>query len=173
MNTNRIIGANPDATRRDDWETPREVFEPLDKIFQFSLDAAASVSNNKTDLFLTEADNGLITNWSMYISAQFHSAGMTPPNLNVWLNPPYKGVEAWVEKAYCESYRGGCTVVCLLPPSVDAQWFRKVVVPYADYYWFAGRIKFDHPEEKKTQPTKGNLLAIFRPPMPTPWVRGG
>lgn len=174
MNTNRTIGANPDATRRDDYATPREIYDPIDMIFNFSLDAAASASNHKAFSYITEKQDALNMNWCAYLIADFEKRLCErPTNFNVWLNPPYKGVKAWVEKAWQETRDNNMTVVCLLPPAVDSPWFRDLVIPHAEYFWYAGRIKFVHPTEEKKGPPKGNLLAIFRPPLPNYWHRGG
>lgn len=163
VNTNRIVGANKDDERRDDWETPDEIFQPLNNIFDFQLDAAGSEANTKCPRVLTEELNALNLNWWAFcIGAEIKPT--------IWLNPPYKGAGKWVKKAYEESIKG-CTVVCLLPPSVDAKWYRDFVLPYAEIFWYAGRIKFVDPTgQKRKGPSKGNLLAIFRPPLPDCWL---
>lgn len=51
------------SRRSDEWETPQEFFQELDKEFHFDLDACASDGNHKCDMYYTAADNGLSKNW--------------------------------------------------------------------------------------------------------------
>jgi len=51
------------SSQSDEWATPKEVFELLDKEFGFTLDAAASDVNHKTDKYFTKEDNGLEKSW--------------------------------------------------------------------------------------------------------------
>jgi hypothetical protein len=80
------------SSASDEWATPQELFDRLNKIFRFNLDAAATLENAKCNEFYTKEENGLSRPW--------HG--------NVWLNPPYgRQIGAWVKKAYEEVTRGG------------------------------------------------------------------
>jgi len=60
---------------KQDWETPLDLFDPINDEFNFTLDAAASKDNTKVkDSFFTEDDDGMVKDWG---------------NNTVWLNPPY------------------------------------------------------------------------------------
>lgn len=93
----------------DEWATPAEIFDPLDREFHFTLDVCAKSWNAKTPAFFTSG--GLERSWANWVS-----------NEVVWLNPPYSNIGAWLEKAFRESVRG-VTVVALVPCSPDRHWW--------------------------------------------------
>lgn len=106
------------SSDKDNWETPQWLFDKYDSIYHFTLDAASSDKNAKTEKYYTAKENGLVQPWE----------GV------VWRNPPYgKGIGKWVQKAYEES-RNGSTVVCLLPARTDTAWFHD--------YCTKGKIEF-------------------------------
>lgn len=103
-----------------EWETPQELFDGLNVLFHFTLDAAATPENAKCRKFFTAEDDGLSKSWS---------------GEKVWCNPPYgRQIGAWVKKAYEESRNPGTTVVMLLPARTDTAWFHD--------YAFKGIVKF-------------------------------
>lgn len=51
------------SSKSDEWETPRDLFEQLDKEFGFNLDPCATEDNHKCPAFFTQNDNGLSKNW--------------------------------------------------------------------------------------------------------------
>lgn len=51
------------SSNSDEWGTPAEVYEKLDREFNFSLDPCASDENHKCDKYFTKADNGLERSW--------------------------------------------------------------------------------------------------------------
>ena len=51
------------SSRKDDWETPQELFDQLDSMFHFTLDAASSDENAKCEKHFTAEDDGLKQNW--------------------------------------------------------------------------------------------------------------
>jgi phage N-6-adenine-methyltransferase len=118
------------SSEKTDWETPDDLFERLDAIYHFGLDAAANESNTKCNAYYNEAVNGLSD------CAQWWRSG------NVWLNPPYgRAIGKWVAKAYREGMKAGCTVVCLLPARTDTKWFREYCTK-GTIYFLTGRLKF-------------------------------
>ena len=111
---------------RDDWETPQDLFDKLDKEFHFTLDAAASCDNAKCERFFSLGHDGLFQLWE----------GV------VWVNPPYgREVGKWVAKAHSE-WLSGCTVVMLLAARTDTKWFHKYIYGHAEIRFLKGRIKF-------------------------------
>ena len=76
-----------------EWETPKELFDELDREFHFNLDAAASRENAKCERFFTKDQDGLKQKWKG----------------TVWCNPPYgkKATRDWTRKAYEEFLGGG------------------------------------------------------------------
>lgn len=47
----------------DEWATPDDVFQELDKEFSFNLDPCATKDNHKCDKYYTMSENGLSQNW--------------------------------------------------------------------------------------------------------------
>lgn len=87
------------STGKDDWGTPQDLFDELNKEFHFTLDPCADDNNHKCDKYYTKEQDGLAQSW----------AGET-----VFCNPPYSrktksnaGQIAWVEKCYKEAQGGG------------------------------------------------------------------
>jgi len=107
------------SSKSNEWATPQNFFDLLNKEFGFTLDAAATSENAKCDRYFTAEENGLNQDWSNEI---------------VWLNPPYgREIGKWVEKAFSEAQKGA-TVVCLIPARTDTRYFHE--------YCFKGEIRF-------------------------------
>lgn len=51
------------SSNSDEWETPQDLFEELDKEFNFDLDVCATSDNHKCPVYFTKEDNGLTKNW--------------------------------------------------------------------------------------------------------------
>lgn len=134
--------------RRDDWETPPELFGNLNREFQFTLDAAASDANAKCSRYYTIAEDGLSMPWAGH---------------RVWCNPPYgRDVSAWVAKAAGEHAVSGTTVVLLLPARVDTAWFHDLVMPQAQLRFIRGRVYFHVDGEAVDRAPFPSLLAIYQ-----------
>lgn len=59
----------------DEWATPKEVYEMLDKEFNFTLDPCATIQNHKCKKFYVKSDNGLNKDWGgNACSATLHTA---------------------------------------------------------------------------------------------------
>ena len=110
------------------WETPPEVFDPLDAEFHFTLDPCATPETAKCARYFTEADDGLAQSWAGEV---------------VFMNPPYgREVRVWTAKAVAEVAQG-TTVVGLLPASTDLEWWhRDVVATGAEVRYIRGRVRF-------------------------------
>ena len=79
------------SSATDEWYTPIDFYNELNKEFNFNLDPCATDYNHKCAKYFTKTDNGLVQRWGGY---------------NVFCNPPYgRTIAAWVEKAYIESQR--------------------------------------------------------------------
>jgi phage N-6-adenine-methyltransferase len=116
------------ASASDEWETPREFFDAVDKVYHFDLDVCATHSNAKCGRYFTKADNGLIQKWS----------GVC------WMNPPYgREISLWVRKAYESSLDAETVVICLLPARTDTRWWHDYVIASAERIRFIrGRLRF-------------------------------
>lgn len=115
------------SSDRHDWETPPEVFDPLNEEFGFDLDVCATRDNSKCPSFFSPEDDGLAQSWVGNIC---------------WMNPPYgREIGHWVEKAHNEANLG-TTVVALLPARTDTRWFHDHIYGYAEIRFIKGRIRF-------------------------------
>ena len=77
----------------DEWGTPQELYDTLNKEFQFQLDPCSSKENHKAPLYYTKEDNGLAQDWG---------------KMRVFINPPYgREIGKWVKKAYEHAQGGG------------------------------------------------------------------
>lgn len=131
------------SSESDDWATPQDVFDSINKVFQFSLDVCASPKNAKCDEFYTVVEDGLKQPW-------FGS---------VWMNPPYgRTIGLWMKKAY-ESSNAGATVVCLIPARTDTRWWHEYAMR-GEIVFLRGRLKFGG---AKTNAPFPSALVVFRP----------
>ena len=111
--------------KKVDYETPPEIFDPLDREFGFTLDVAANDENAKCERYFTEREDGLLQPWS----------GVC------WMNPPFgRTMKKWVKKAFDE-WKRGVTVVCLLPSRTNTAWWHDWVV-HGEVRFIRGEVKF-------------------------------
>lgn len=130
------------------WETPPEIFEPLHREFDFTLDPCAAPETAKCAKFFTEADNGLERDWSGH---------------RVYMNPPYGAeIYAWTRKARREAEKGAL-VVGLLPASTDLAWWHDDVVGHADVRYLRGRVRFLTGGPYRASGFFASVIVIWRP----------
>ena len=116
------------SSKTNEWSTPQDFFDELDKEFNFTLDPCATSENAKCTKYFTVEDDGLKQDWSNDI---------------VFMNPPYgRDIKYWIKKAYEESLNGA-TVVCLIPSRTDtAYWHNYIFGKADDIRFIKGRLKF-------------------------------
>lgn len=131
-------------SKRQDWETPDEIFKPLEKEFGINLDVCATRENSKCELFCDKEIDGLKQDWSIA-----HAC---------WMNPPFGEQGKWVKKAFEESRRGA-TVVCLLPSRTNTNWWHDYCMK-GEIRFIRGRPKFKGAKHGLPQPL---AIVIFRP----------
>ena len=51
------------SSKTDIWETPKDLFDTLNKEFNFTLDVCALPENAKCEKYYTPENNGLSQNW--------------------------------------------------------------------------------------------------------------
>ena len=51
------------SSKSNEWATPQDFFDELDKEFHFNLDPCATNENHKCDKYFTKEDDGLAQNW--------------------------------------------------------------------------------------------------------------
>ena len=116
------------SSKTNEWSTPQDFFDELDKEFNFTLDPCSTSENAKCAKYFTVEDDGLKQDWS---------------NDVVFMNPPYgREIKHWIKKAYEESLNGA-TVVCLIPSRTDTTYWHDYIFGKAyDIRFVRGRLKF-------------------------------
>lgn len=129
----------------DEWYTPIDFYNELNKEFNFNLDPCATDINHKCAKYFTKEDNGLLQSWGGY---------------NVFCNPPYgRVINAWVEKAYNESKKDNTLIVMLLPARTDTKWFHNFIYHKAEIRFIKGRLKFGGCKNSAPFPS---MLVIYK-----------
>jgi site-specific DNA-methyltransferase (adenine-specific) len=132
------------SAEKDDWSTPRELFEELDQEFGFTLDPCCSDFNHKTPRYYTVADDGLAQSWH----------GET-----VFMNPPYSAVDEWMAKARQEG-ENGATVVALVPSRTDVGWFWEHA-RFGEIRFVRGRLRFVDDEGNTGPAPFPSVVVVF------------
>lgn len=117
---------------KDEWRTPKWLFDALDNEFRFILDPAATENNTLCEWYFDKEEDGLRSPWFG----------------NVFVNPPYSQLKKWVEKGYEEARNNKKVerVVMLVPARSDTQaWWRYIRL--GEVRFLPGRLKFNLPDE--------------------------
>ena len=129
------------TSKTDDWATPQDFFNELNKEFNFTLDVCASEENAKCAQYFTKEIDGLKQEW--------HGT--------CFMNPPYgREISKWMEKAYKSSLEGA-TVVCLVPSRTDTKWWHEYAMK-GQIRFIKGRLKFGNSKNSAPFPS---ALVIF------------
>lgn len=113
------------SSNKTDWQTPPDIFEPLHREFDFTIDAAASAENALCARYWTIEDDALSKSWA---------------GERVWCNPPYGREQVdWIEKA---AQREADIAVLLIPARTDTAVWHDFIFPLAEVRFRRGRIKF-------------------------------
>lgn len=130
------------SSKKEDWETPQDLFDELNREFHFTVDVASSDDNYKVKKHYTNKENGLLQNWD---------------NEVVWCNPPYgRQIEDWVRKAF---YSRAKTVM-LIPARTDTKWFHEYIYNknFVKIRFLKGRLKFGNSKNSAPFPS---MIVIF------------
>lgn len=129
------------SSKSDNWETPIEIFNELNKEFQFTFDVCADENNKKCDRYFTKEIDGLKQSWE---------------GQRVWCNPPYgREVGKWVKKCSEE----GNVCVMLIPARTDTKWFHEYIYGKAEIRFLKGRLKFGGCKNAAPFPS---MVVVFR-----------
>lgn len=112
----------------NEWETPNDLYQELDKEFHFTLDPCCTIKNCKCSkgFAIDNGFDGLKESWK----------GET-----VFMNPPYgREVGKWIEKAYNES--NYTKIVCLVFSKTDTIWWHEYVMKATEIRYIKGRLSF-------------------------------
>ena len=110
----------------DERYTPLTLFNPLNEIFDFTLDVAATAENAKCSKFYTKETDGLSQSWA---------------GERVFCNPPYSRgqIEKWLTKA-AES--NAELALFILPCFLETRWAQLIWQCASMIYFPKGRVKF-------------------------------
>lgn len=143
-------------SKKTDWETPQDLFDKLNKEFNFDIDVCASYENAKCETYYDEDFNCLDHSWINKLPDENGNFINIP--LICFMNPPYgRSIGLFVQKAYIESMRGN-TVVCLLPARTDTRWFHTYCFK-GEIRFLKGRLKFSGSKQSAPFPS---MIVIFR-----------
>lgn len=133
------------SSKSNEWSTPREFFNELDKEFNFTLVPCATEENAKCNKYYTIKEDGLKQDWG----------GET-----VFCNPPYgREIKDWVKKCYGESKKSNTVVVMLIPARTDTQYFHRYIYHKAKEIRFVkGRLRFGNARNSAPFPS---MIVIF------------
>ncbi|CAH1857380.1 phage N-6-adenine-methyltransferase [Convivina praedatoris] len=117
------------TSKKDDWETPTDLFNVLNKKFKFDLDACASDDNHKLDNYYTAESNALINDWDG----------------NVFVNPPYgRNISMFIKKTYDEIKRDNNRIIVMLVLArTDTKYWHEFIQNKAVIKFLKGRLKFE------------------------------
>ncbi len=132
------------SSKSDEWATPNDFFEELNKEFDFDLDPCCTEENKKCDNHFTIEDDGLSKNWG---------------GKRVFCNPPYSQIGEWVKKSYYEGCKDNTVVVLLIPARTDTKYFHNYIYHRAEIRFIKGRLKFNNHKNSAPFPS---MLVIFR-----------
>lgn len=133
------------SSKKDDWTTPKDLFNKLNDEFDFTVDLCASHDNALCWRYYTKENSGL-------------DADLTGER--VFCNPPYgrKETALWIKKcATC----GADVAVMLIPARTDTAAFHDYIYGKAEIRFLRGRLKFGG-STNNAAPFP-SMIVIFRP----------
>ena len=117
------------TSNKDDWETPKYLYDKLNEIYKFTLDVAASDYNAKCSNYFSIKENALKQKWSG----------------RVFCNPPYgRNMKDWIKKASDEA-KNCEVIVMLIPARTDTSYFHDYIYKKQNVTveFLRGRLKFE------------------------------
>jgi phage N-6-adenine-methyltransferase len=135
------------SSRSDEWGTPQDFYEKLNRKFKFTLDPCCTPTTAKCDKYYTMEEDGLSKSWK---------------NEVVFVNPPYGNIGKWVKKAYEESKINGASVVMLIPSRTDTKYWHDYIMEGANaIYFIKGRLKFTNGSDKRNAAPFPSAVVVF------------
>lgn len=145
---------------KDTYQTPKYLFNWLNKRFNFNLDGCA---NSRNALCYHYIGEGAKCTDFLTFNPREHENRWSRPR--IFVNPPYSKPLPFVQRA-AELKQAGYLVVMLLPADKSTKWYG-VIQQHATEVIdiIGGRVNFIHPvtgEEAKGN-NKGSMIAVFDP----------
>ena len=114
---------------KQDHATPNVFLGAVQQAFgcDLDLDLAATEQNKKCLRFISPEMDSLKQDWKALLEAETpEHEFFRESHLAAWLNPPFRGVDPWMEKCKTESARG-MRIVSLTLASLGTSWYRNHV----------------------------------------------
>lgn len=134
----------------DERETPPELFTWASRnLGAFDLDVCATRENAKCPAYYDIEADGLTKMW--------HG--------NVWCNPPYSDIAAWVMRARTQMFQPAMCerIVMLVPSATETDWWRSMWSGATEIVFLSPRVRFLKNGEQMGSPPFGSALALFYP----------
>lgn len=138
---------------RDEWGTPRALFEVIDAEFDFDMDVCATDENAKCERYRSwPSQDGLKSGWGQ----------------RNWCNPPYSNIGPWLAIGKQLAGFHKRLSVFLLPVDVSTRWWTESVCEASEIRFLVGkRVQFEAPKGVKPSSNTGSsCLVIYRPGAP-------
>lgn len=155
--------SNTPAEIKNNWQTPKFIFDYYNSRFNFSCDLAASESNALCEHYFSEPVNGE----GGAIGAS-KDDGCFNGDGGVWCNPPYDNINPWVAENIRLSIDTGKVFVMLIPADTSVKWFKLAFENCTECHFISGRLSFINAETQKpvNGNNKGSVVFIFDPKSP-------
>lgn len=155
-----INGSNTKENMKDMWRTPKPLFDYLDNIYNFNLDAYANEKDKLCSNYIGENDNAHIANWGDHVDSG---------PVVAFCNPPYSqpNIKLCLEAARREARKGGTAVVLI--PNQPSKYWAWLVEGQADLVLLTmGRISFIDPisVQAKAGNAGGSAIIVYGPRSP-------
>jgi phage N-6-adenine-methyltransferase len=126
--------SNTPTEIRDSWQTPKALFNNLNKEFGFVCDVAASEENKLCEFHIDLQQNALSED------SEWESSN--------WCNPNYSNIQPWIEKAI-EQHGQHKTIVMLVPSDTSVKWFKAAYDSCSEVRFISGRLSFINADTQK------------------------
>lgn len=116
------------SSKYDSWTTPKDLFNKLNSIYHFDIDACASKDNALCNEFYSESCSILDQRFT---------------NKNIYMNPPYSRYMYKFIK-WCADMQKYNNIVLLVPARTDTKWFHDFIYNKVNVKieFIKGRLKF-------------------------------
>lgn len=137
----------------DMFQTPKSIYNQLNNIFNFTLDAACCSYNclAPSGFYYDDGVDGLLLTWD---------------NERVFCNPPFSKKADWIKKAHDEVLNGSCNIVVMVLPTncLDSKAWHDYIEGKFNYEILKGRVSFINPETQKPQSgnNAGTVIIYFK-----------
>ena len=149
-----VSKSDTEVSEKDLWQTPKTLFDSLNKEFGFTVDVCASDKNKLCFRYYSEENSALKNQWS---------------DGTHFINPPYSKTNEFLLYAAKQAKTNNVDIVALVNANTDTKWFADAARTANEIRLITGRVGFVKPSgEKANGNTKGQCLIIWRGRCETP-----